>query len=175
LAGASLFVFAPLERKMLFVKLLSLVILYTFFQGLNTLRQANVVGYTTYNSFYYGSSFPIFLLLALSPLLAVGREQIAWARWTAYLFLPYLFVAGLANWVIVNNGPKTSLEPSYPPQWTTEYPGVQPGVPLTFQKTLTAWRSAKAGQSLADTYAQFAISDLWLFKELEFTFASRKP
>jgi hypothetical protein len=157
----ALLVFAP--DKWLAIRLLIVLCGYIFFQGLITLRAANFVGHTTHNTYYYGSSFPIFALLALAPLLTSRVGHVA-----AIAIAPYLFVAQIANFLRLNNDARLPLEvQSYPSHVTARYPGIGYNKPLTFAKTLELWRAVRAGQPAESRASEFSVSDLWLLNEMQ--------
>jgi hypothetical protein len=161
LALLALLAFAP--DKWLAIRLLIVLCGYIFFQGLITLRAANFVGHTTHNTYYYGSSFPIFALLALAPLLTSRVGHVA-----AIAIAPYLFVAQIANFLRLNNDARLPLEvQSYPSHVTARYPGIGYNKPLTFAKTLELWRAVRAGQPAESRASEFSVSDLWLLNEMQ--------
>jgi hypothetical protein len=158
---AALFAFAP--NKWLVIRLAIVLCGYTAFQGLITLRGVSVVGNTTYHTYYYGSSFPIFVFLLLASLLASKIGRVA-----ALAIVPYVFVAQIGNFLILNKDARLPLEKqSYPSAITDRYKGIGYNLPLTFQKTLEIWRAARRGEPLAQYASQFSVSDLWLLRELE--------
>jgi hypothetical protein len=155
-----LFAFAP--NKWLVARLSVVLCGYSAFQGLITLRGVSVVGNTTYSSYYYGSSFPIFAFLLLASLLASKVGRIA-----ALTIVPYVFVAQIGNFLILNTDARLPLEnQSYPPAIIDRYKGVGYNIPLNFQKTLEVWRAARRGEPLAPYASLFSVSDLWLLREL---------
>jgi hypothetical protein len=157
----ALLAFAP--DKWLAIRLLIVLCGYILFQGLITLRGGNLVGNTTYHTYYYGSSFPIFALLALAPLLT-GRVGHA----AALAIVPYVFVAQVGNFLLLNHDARVPLEAqSYPPHIMARYPGVGYNKPLTFAKTLELWRAVRAGEPPESHASEFSVSDLWLLNEMQ--------
>jgi hypothetical protein len=160
-ALAVMFAFAP--NKWLVIRLSVVLCGYIAFQGLITLRGVNVVGNTTYHTYYYGSSFPIFALLVLAPLLAGGV-----GRGLALIIVPYLFVAQIGNFMLLNDDARVSLErQSYGPSVTDKYAGIGYNTPLTFARTLEVWRAARRGEQVASYANQLSVSDLWLLREMQ--------
>jgi hypothetical protein len=150
------------SNKWLSFRLLCLVAGYVLFQGTLTLLRANIVGFPTHNTYYYGSSFTIFALLWLASLLtsSVGRA-------IGMLLVPYMLAAEIYNFVIFNDPQKPGIEAqSYPQAALQEFPGVEPKRPLSFRKTYALWRAARAGHPIQELAGQFAVADVWLLREM---------